>query len=247
MKATIKIPTDLNEIPLKSYQKFISVVDKSNDDEFICHKMIEIFCGLRLRDVFEVRWKDVQDIAIHMTQLFKNKPEFQKSFTIQNIEFGFIPDLENMSFGEYIDLSNNINKMDTFHKAMAVLYRPIKFKKGDKYEIEKYEGSANYAEVMKFAPLGIVLGAKVFFWNLTNDLLKATSIYLEKMTKKQMTFHKENNLENNGDGINHYMPLLKETLQSLKKLPNYGYENALHTSLLKSKNEILKTVRCSDN
>ena len=120
MEATIKIPTDLNEIPLKSYQKFISVVDKSNDDEFICHKMIEIFCGLRLRDVFEVRWKDVQDIAIHMTQLFKNKPEFQKSFTIQDIEFGFIPDLENMSFGEYIDLSNNINKMDTFHKAMAV-------------------------------------------------------------------------------------------------------------------------------
>ena len=36
MKATIKIPTDLNEIPLKSYQKFITVVDKSNDDEFIC-------------------------------------------------------------------------------------------------------------------------------------------------------------------------------------------------------------------
>ncbi|QDP65253.1 MAG: hypothetical protein Unbinned2819contig1004_44 [Prokaryotic dsDNA virus sp.] len=247
MEATIKIPTDINEIPLGSYQKFMKTVEKSNDEEFICHKLVEIFCGLKLRDVFEVRWSDVKEVTIHLSKLFKTKPKHQLNFSLQNVEFGFIPDLENMSFGEYIDLTQNINKVENWHKAMAVMYRPITKKYKDKYDIQKYVGTANYSEVMKYAPLGVALGAQVFFCNLTNSLLQALNTYLKKEMKTIMTSVQDDNLENNGVGINQYMQSQMETLQNLTKLPNFQYENVLHTLLLKSKKEISKIVKCSEN
>jgi hypothetical protein len=49
------------------------------------------------------------------------------------------------------------------HKAMAVLFRPIKKKQGTKYLIEDYEGSHKYSELMKEIPLDVVMGAMVFF------------------------------------------------------------------------------------
>jgi hypothetical protein len=51
--------------------------------------------------------------------------------------------------------------------------------------IEDYGGSAKYSEVMKQAPLSVVLGATVFFYNLTNALLKAIPNYLEEELKKE--------------------------------------------------------------
>ena len=114
-------------------------------------------------------------------EMFKEKPKFQHRFKIQDTEFGFIPDLENISFGEFIDLSKNITDVDNWNKAMAVMYRPIIDSKGDKYSIEDYKGSNTYSEVMKFAPLGVTLGANVFFWTLRNDLLNSSLSYLRKI------------------------------------------------------------------
>ena len=60
------------------------------------------------------------------------------------------------------------------------MYRPVThFQKG-KYLIESYEGSSKYSEIMKQAPLSVVLGATVFFWNLTNELAKTIPNYLAK-------------------------------------------------------------------
>ena len=174
MEAEILLPTNINEIPLGSYQKFMATYEKTNDEEFLCQKMVEIFCGLRLRDVLQVKWQDVQDITIHLSKVFKEQPKFQRTFTLNDYEFSFIPNLEVITFGEYIDLETNLKSIDTLHKAMAVLYRPVIEKKKDKYLIEEYESSANYAEVMKFAPLGVALAAKVFFCVLTSELLNST-------------------------------------------------------------------------
>jgi hypothetical protein len=71
------------------------------------------------------------------------------------------------------------------HKAMAVLFRPIKQKQGSKYLIEEYEGSHKYSERMKNMPLDVVLGAMVFFWNLTSALLNCIPNYLDKEIKAE--------------------------------------------------------------
>tara|TARA_R110002050_G_scaffold122800_1_gene241356 strand:- start:270 stop:1022 length:753 start_codon:yes stop_codon:yes gene_type:complete len=250
MEAEILLPTNINEIPLGSYQKFMATYEKKNDEEFLCQKMVEIFCGLRLRDVLQVKWQDVQDITIHLSKVFKEQPKFERTFTLNDYEFGFIPNLEDITFGEYIDLETNLKSIDTLHKAMAVLYRPVIEKKKDKYLIEEYESSANYAEVMKFAPLGVALAAKVFFCVLTSELLNSTIQYLEvQMTNKEVmaTFQQEINLVNNGAGIKAYMQSLKENLKTFEMSPHYHYTIALPGLLLKSKKEILKIVKCSDN
>ena len=240
MKTEIVIPTSLSEIPLKSYQEFMKVVEKSNDEEFIGQKTIEIFCGLKMKDVVKVKWSDVKSLTLHLNEIFKAKPKFQATFKIENTEFGFIPNLEDMTFGEYIDLESNISSVETFHKAMAVMYRPITKKVKDRYEIFEYTGSDEFSDVMKYAPLNVVLGATVFFSTLGSDLVQHTLTSLETEIKKNpkiMTLAKERNLINDGDGTIQSMRFLRETLQSLMTLPEWGLENVLPTSLTKNKNE----------
>jgi hypothetical protein len=240
MKTEIVIPTSLSEIPLKSYQEFMKVVEKSNDDEFIGQKTIEIFCGLKMKDVVKVKWSDVKSLTLHLNEIFKAKPKFQATFKIQDTEFGFIPNLEDMTFGEYIDLESNISNVETFHKAMAVMYRPITKKVKDRYEIFEYKGTDEFSDVMKYASLDVVLGATVFFSTLGSDLVQHTLTSLEKEIKKNpkiMTLAKERNLINDGDGTIQSMRFLRETLQSLMMLPSWGLESVLPTSLTKDKNE----------
>ena len=240
MKTEIVIPTSLSEIPLKSYQEFMRVVEKSNDEEFIGQKTIEIFCGLQMKDVVKVKWSDVKSLTLHLNEIFKAKPKFQATFKIENTEFGFIPNLEDMTFGEYIDLESNISSVETFHKAMAVMYRPITKKVKDRYEIFEYKGTDEFSDVMKYASLDVVLGATVFFSTLGSDLVQHTLTSLEKEIKKNpkiMTLAKERNLINDGDGTIQSMRFLKETLQSLMKLPDWELESVLPTSLMKDKNE----------
>jgi hypothetical protein len=240
MKTEIVIPTSLSEIPLKSYQEFMKVVEKSNDEEFIGQKTIEIFCGLKMKDVVKVKWSDVKSLTLHLNEIFKAKPKFQATFKIENTEFGFIPNLEDMTFGEYIDLESNISSVETFHKAMAVMYRPITKKVKDRYEIFEYTGSDEFSDVMKYAPLNVVLGATVFFSTLGSDLVQHTLTSLETEIKKNpkiMTLAKERNLINDGDGTIQSMRFLRETLQSLMMLPSWGLESVLPTSLTKDRNE----------
>jgi hypothetical protein len=240
MKTEIVIPTSLSEIPLKSYQEFMKVVEKSNDDEFIGQKTIEIFCGLKMKDVVKVKWSDVKSLTLHLNEIFKAKPKFQATFKIQDTEFGFIPNLEDMTFGEYIDLESNISNVETFHKAMAVMYRPITKKVKDRYEIFEYKGTDEFSDVMKYASLDVVLGATVFFSTLGSDLVQHTLTSLETEIKKNpkiMTLAKERNLINDGDGTIQSMRFLRETLQSLMKLPDWELESVLPTSLMKDKNE----------
>ena len=221
MKLELLIPTSLSEIPLKHYQEFRKVAENSNDEEFISEKMIELFCGIELKDVIKIKASDISDMVQHFNQLFSGKQNFQHRFKIGDLEFGFVTDLENISWGEYIDIERNLTSWDTMHKAMAAMYRPITKRKGEKYEIEEYNGTATYAEVMKYAPLKVGVGASVFFWTLGSELLTALVDYLEKEMKGMdlTTIQNSLNLESNGVGIKAYMHSLKETLQDLTQLP----------------------------
>ena len=222
MKLEISIPTKLSEIKLSQYQKFLKIADGDIDNELLHQKMVQIFCGIDLKDVAEIRYKDVLEITASLGLMFENKNHrFINRFKMGGVEFGFIPNLEDISFGEYTDLDTYLNDWTQMHKAMAVLYRPIK-KNGlnGTYEIEKYNGSITYSDVMKHAPLDVVLGANVFFYNLSNELLNSTMTYLEENQEVQNILKSQTSVEN-GDGTLHTMLSLKETLNDLIIFQNY--------------------------
>jgi hypothetical protein len=247
MDLKINVPTDLSEITLKRYQAYIDMQEKSNDEEFVAQKMIEIFCDIQLKDIVKIKLTSLQELVVHFIKLFDTKPKFKPTFKIGDIEFGFIPELEEITFAEYVDLESTLNSWQSFHKAMAKLYRPITKKQGNKYQIAEYDPKPEMEELMKNAPLDVCIAASLFFWNLGNELMPAILNYLEKEIKKNpetlTILAKQLNLQSNGDGIKAYMHSLKETLQSSMRLPNLDLLNASHFSLLNSR----KTKLNNDN
>jgi hypothetical protein len=226
MKLEISIPTELKEIKLAQYQAFLKIAKDNEDSEFLHQKMVQTFCGIDLKEVAEIRYKDVVEITNSLGKRYDVKNhKFINRFKMGGVEFGFIPNLDDMTFGEYTDLDTYITDWDNMHKAMAVLYRPIK-KNGlnGTYEIEKYNGSITYSDVMKHAPLDVVFGANVFFYTLGNELLKSTMTYLENNKEMKDILH-QHNLGKDGDGIVQSMLLLKETLSNLIELPSYQLTN----------------------
>ena len=251
MEVQIKVPSTLNEIPLKHYQDFLSVQKNSSDEEFVAQKMVEIFCGIRLIEVAKIKLTSLNELIAHFTKLFEQTPKFTPTFKIGEIEFGFIPELEEITFGEYVDLDSHLQSWDNFHKAMAVLYRPIKTRKGEKYDIKDYDPNVDMQELMRFAPLDICISASLFFWTLESELLQATLNYLEKQMKKDksvsQTLAKQLNLAKDGDGISRFMQSLKETSLSLTKSPNQDLLGVLPISRSRSKKTKLKEDNLKDN
>lgn len=216
MKVEILIPNSLREVTLEQYQKFEKINTEGNkDSSFLMHKTVEIFCNLELKDIAKIKFTYVKEILNDINKMFEPKQELIPTFTMGSVEYGFIPVLDDMTLGEYVDLDENFTSWETMHKAISVLYRPVTLKKGDRYQIEEYNG-LDHAETMKRTPLDVVMGAMVFFWTLNSELLKTTLNFLEQEVGKEMTTQQLQHLEKNGDGIKAYMELLREMLPSLK-------------------------------
>lgn len=231
-KFTLEVPQELSAITLQQYQKYLKVMEgneDAEDTEFINLKVLEIFCGVTMKEAYKLPLAEFSFIINHIVEIFKEDTPLQRDFTLtdpkgDSVTFGFIPKLDDISLGEFIDLDNYIGDWQEIHKAMAVLYRPITFRKGDLYLIEEYEGSDKYAEVMKDAPVNVALGAVVFFYRLGNVL---SSYLLDSLTQKLKTDKQlTKDLEQSGDGISQYTQSLEEMSQNLKKLQNYQLPNA---------------------
>lgn len=218
MQVEISIPSSLKEVKLKDYQEYLTIDEPNNDD------LIKCILNIDQKELGKIKASNVDYLLNHVVKLFEDKQELVPTFKLYGVEYGFIPNLDEITYGENKDVTTYINDWDSMHKAMAVLFRPIKQKQRDKYIIEEYEGSHKYSEVMKDMPLEVVMGAMVFFYNLTNVLLKSIPSYLEKqMEREQMqgVISPEN-----GEAIQSYIHLLKQTSQDLNKLQSFPFINA---------------------
>jgi len=144
--------------------------------------------------------------------MFDTKHQLISSFKMDGVEYGFIPSLDEMSFGEYVDLDTFITNVDDLHKAMNVLYRPIEHKRKDKYTIKAYD--PNTSDKMKLMPLSASLGAMVFFWNLGIELSEV--MMNSSLKENELNLVQYLNSQKNGDGSIQSMDFLKGILQDLK-------------------------------
>ena len=214
MRKEVIVPDSLNEVTLEQYQKYIKIQDNNEDDTFLAIKMIEIFCGIRADLIMKMKASSIRDITNVLAEMFDQKPPLVKEFKMNGIDYGFIPDLENMTFGEYVDLDTYIGDYENMHRAMSVLYRPIVQRYKDKYLVDEYSGDES--DKMKDMPMDAVLSSILFFYHLGMDLSKTMLNYLQEEGSKDLV--QQLTLEKNGVGINQFSDSLKEILQDLKKI-----------------------------
>ena len=190
------VPNKMSEIKLADYQKFVRL---EGDDEFLSRKAVEIFCGLKMDVILQMKSSSLTSVTSILMNAFAEKPALTQKFTIGKQTFGFLPSLEEITVGELNDVDQYISDWSQMHKAMAVLYRPVVATFGNRYEIEKYEGSDKYAEQMKEMPLDVTIGAMLFFWTLGKDLSVASLTSLAK--EEEMNLTPLLNFLKSGDGF----------------------------------------------
>ena len=213
MKLELNIPESLNDITLEQYQRFVAIEEPTNDD------LLSIFLDVDLNVVNQIKATEIDRLVSNINSLFEVEQIHQLRFNLNGVRYGFIPDIDNISYGENKDITTYLNDWGNMHKAMAVLYRPITLSKSGKYLIEEYKGTRLTADAMLKMPLSIVFGANVFFYNLTNALLKAIPNYLESQTKTQLMNGQISG--ENGEAIKKLTRSLKETLDDLTRLQSY--------------------------
>ncbi len=213
MRIKINIPESLHDITLGQYQDYLEAQEKIDDDYQLGSRMIEIFCNIPVKDVFQFRMSHITNIQKTLIKIFEHKTEtLINRFKVHDIEFGFIPSLDEMTFGEYVDIDTYIKDWKQMHKAMAVLYRPIEAKYDDRYNIVVYDGEET--DIMKDMPLSVCFSSIVFFYNLGIELSQIMMAYTDQMspTQKQQL----EALELNGGGISQFSHSLKVMLEDLK-------------------------------
>ena len=211
----MKLPMTLNDIELQSYQRFVLIEEPTNED------LVKCLLNINQIELNKLKASEVDELVEHLSNLLKQETPFKPTFTLNGIQYGFIPNLDDITYGENKDITSYINDLQSLHKAMAVAYRPVKLKHGNKYQIEEYEGSHKYSEVMKEAPLSVVLGMVVFFCNLTTELLRVIPNYLNR--ELQNSTNQGLISEKNGAIIQNYTHSLKVILEDLTQLQKSVY------------------------
>jgi|TARA_R110000782_G_scaffold233389_1_gene319506 hypothetical protein len=177
MKFELTIPSSLSEISLKQYKKFLKIQESNEDSYFLQCKMIEIFCNLDAKSVRLLKLTDADRVVQIINKMFEEKPQLIRTFKLGGIEYGLIPNLDEISLGEYVDLDTYMGDWQNMQIAMNVLFRPIKEKIGDKYLIKDYDVESK--DLLQEIPMDVVFGAVFFLYNLGIDLSKVMMDYLE--------------------------------------------------------------------
>ena len=227
----IKIPATLRDLNVGQWQKYIKIYEKNKDNdnpEFLDRKLLEIFCGVSLQDVDKLGLSVFDDTVQYVSTLLGSKMDLVKTFDLvgtdgATVHFGMIPNLDKMSYGEFIDLEKYMFDDDNFHRAMAVMYRPIKHHNKDKYLIHDYKGTEFLAEVMRDTPLDAALGVRVFFWRLATKLGNYTMVSTLKELQKMQEGREDKHSVKSGETIKEYLHSLEKMLLELEKLQNFQH------------------------
>jgi hypothetical protein len=107
-------------------------------------------------------------------------PMHQQTVVINGVRLGFIPDLNDLTLREHIDLDSYAqeiwkkdgNDYTNLPKLMAILFRPVTDIFGKYYRIEPYDSERvrYYLDVVNLLTMDKVNGALVFFSTIVKEL-----------------------------------------------------------------------------
>jgi len=193
-----------NDVTLDKWIKLISKKEKTKTEEAL--ETISVLSDIPKKIIKELSINDVAAIMKKLAILQESaNNKLKKIIKLDNVEYGFHPNLEEITLGEYADIETYMKNgiEDNLPKLMAVLYRPITEKSGTNYSIEAYGLSDSRMRAEKFKEMKAenVNSSLVFFWTFVKELSIILQQYL--MEQNQMILNKmqENNLQKSGIGL----------------------------------------------
>lgn len=180
------IPENISEITLGQYIKYEELQQRELEPLQFNRRKISLFTGITYKDTARLKQTDFERLLYKIDTALNTEAEFVNRFTMHDIEFGFIPDLDKITIGEYADLTKYGIETENLHRVMAVLFRPVTQKDKDNYSVMPYIGTDEYADMMLGMPMHCANGALVFFYRLANELQKATQKFLNQELQRDM-------------------------------------------------------------
>lgn len=183
----VKIVLDYNTITVKQYVDFVT-----NEGNEI--GQVSAITKLSKDEVRQLA-PDQMQTAIDAFRGVIEQPMANKQNRWK--DYGFVPDINAISFGEWLDLDSNCKDFPkNLNKILAILYRPISNQLGNKYNIEPYNAShLKNADEFNEMPLSIANGALLFFSTIEKELVNTSLLFLDttiqKNLKKAMTMMEE--------------------------------------------------------
>tara|TARA_R110001583_G_scaffold3427_5_gene22006 strand:- start:5158 stop:5802 length:645 start_codon:yes stop_codon:yes gene_type:complete len=186
-----KLPTRWSEVSLEQYSKLMLVLESDSNNEIeAVIKTLEALAGIDVSTLSKVPLKQLKAAYNELSLLTSTMPnsKIKRVIDVDGLEFGFIPDFDELSLGEFVDLDNYLqDAWNNLDKIMAVLYRGITKREGDKYQIEPYslDDIKDRRELFKRGlSIDTIYGAMVFFCNTGSKFIKTMQLSLEKESKE---------------------------------------------------------------
>ena len=192
-----KIVDSWSEGTLEKWQQLVLGKKKSKPEE--AKETIKALSTLPIKLIEEMALSDVATIFERLSKL-QIEGKLKKVFEIDEVEYGFLPDLDEITLGEWADIEQYIKGgiEKNMHKIMAVLFRPITSKEDKMYSVQAYKDGRERAEKFKKKMNAEqVQQSLVFFWSLGSELLKILPLFL---MQKMKTIQAEMNLQTSGVG-----------------------------------------------
>ena len=184
-----KLISSWEEVSLEKWLQLIDFETGSKTEE--AEETIAALSNIPKQLVKELALRDVAVIMSRIAELQQEQDtKLKRIIEIEGIEYGFYPDLDSITLGEYADIETFIKGgiENNLPELMAVLYRPIKEKKNDIYVIDAYDGNIRLrTEEMKKMSAEQVQSALVFFYNLGKELSEILPLYLMEQLKEMKT------------------------------------------------------------
>ena len=185
----LTIPNEWSDITIGVYQEYIKIQESKASEKNKVIRSLALLCNTSPLVVKKMAYTDLLDIMNIIKGMIDTEPkkeDFVKVFTFSEIEFGFVPNLNKLTTGEYIDLESYCkNPIENLHIIMSILYRKVTNKVNKRYAIENYDPAEFKEDLFKDCPMNIALSSLGFFLTLGERLAKTSLLYLEKREVKQ--------------------------------------------------------------
>ena len=188
-KDTYYIPNKWEEVALGCYMQFTEHYDEEAEELQKQTVLLSAFTGAPLDKLGNK--KSVLDKAVERLNELFDKPankDLNLILNIDNVDYGFHPNLSELKLKEFVDLDNKLEKgWQTMDAVMSILYRPITEQKKGKYKIEDYDYKTAKERAKLFKKqmsVDTVNGAAAFFLSIGIDYTAITKAYLKSMPNR---------------------------------------------------------------